>query len=362
MSENLNQYSTSENSASEGQLNNCLLSQEMKSEVELALNYSPSGGNSKPFQWKWMSDYELHITHDNQLALHYLNRNNHTSYLALGCLLTSVEVVADKLNLAVETQIDEVALSTKVKFVNKTKMSSLSFLYSVIGQRSTYRGKFKKQKQTASAFKSDTFFEGQEVISREYKYSESLNSAFIKFLLETESYMWVQKKALIDFLSEIRFFSNKSSKEQRKIASFELGVSIVDQILLASLKRVPWLLSLMRQVPILNLPMKANVYKSVKNANFCLFRSQSLKPQALIEVGKVAMLTWLELEKQGYKVQPMSLSSIPVLDSLTGHLPDDTKASFTELFQRQSLEVFNGQFSENQELKPVWLFRFGVPK
>ena len=265
----MNVYSTSENVGSEDQLNNFSLSQEMKSEIELALNCSPSGGNCKPFLWKWIGDCELHITHDMQLAHHYLNRNNHTSYLALGCLLISIEVIADKLNLAVETQIDEAELATKVKFVNKTKTSSLSFLYSALKQRSTYRGQFKKQQQKVSDFKSDMFFEGQEVVSREYIYFESLNSLFIKYLLKTESYMWIQKKALIDFLAEIRFFSNKSSKKQRKIASFELGVSIVDQILLASLKRVPSLLSLMRQIPILNLPMKANVYKGLKNANFC---------------------------------------------------------------------------------------------
>lgn len=338
------------------------LTSEQKEQLEIALSHSPTGGNSKPFTWKWKNN-TLCISHDEQLAAHYLNRNNHTSYLALGCMIASIEVTASELGLNWKASFNEESLYSEVQFfaLNGSTKERTEILYPMISKRHTYRGMFKTARQLSNpAFTlTDSELFNNKMISRSFVTSSKVGNQFKNYLLKSESYMWVQMKALKDFLKEIRFFSSKSSFEERGIPTFELGISIVDEVMLAALKVVPAVLSWMRRLPVLNLQMVMEAKKTVKNSNFCLFSAKDTSATSLVQVGRVAMLTWLDLELQGYKVQPISMAVIPLLDSATGNLPNDTRPEFQKLFGAAGLHSMSEQFQISREQTPVWMFRFG---
>lgn len=338
------------------------LTAEQKEQLEIALSHSPTGGNSKPFTWQWKNN-TLCISHNEQLAAHYLNRNNHTSYLALGCIIASVEVTAAELGLSWKASFNEKSLYSEIQFfaVSGSHKDRTEILYPMISKRHTYRGAFKSARQLSNPefTLTDTELFNNEMVSRNFVSSKKVNHQFKNYLLKAESYMWVQLNALKDFLKEIRFFSSKSSLEERGIPTCELDISIVDEVMLAALKVVPTVLSWMRRLPVINLQMVMAAKKTVKNSNFCLFSAKDLSASSLVQVGRVAMLTWLDLELQGYKVQPISMAVIPVLDAATGSLPQDTRPEFQKLFSETGIESMSEQFQMSQEQTPVWLFRFG---
>jgi hypothetical protein len=71
------------------------------------------------------------------------------------------------------------------------------------------------------------------------------------------------------------------------------------------------------------------------------------------------MQVWIEMEKQGYKVQPLSMASITLVDAATNSLPADTKKNFRQLFSFTGPEVLKEQFQLSAQEKPVWLLRIG---
>lgn len=338
------------------------LTTEQKEQIEIALSHSPTGGNSKPFTWQWMNN-TLCVSHDKQLAAHYLNRNNHTSYLALGCIIASVEVTAAELGLSWKASFNEENLYSEIQFFAMTgnHKDRTEILYPMISKRHTYRGAFKTAKQLSNPefTLTDTEVFNNELVSRNFVSSKKVSQQFKSYLLKAESYMWVQLNALKDFLKEIRFFSAKSSFEERGIPTHELDISIVDEVMLAALKIVPVVLSWMRRIPVINIQMIMAAKKTAKNSNFCLFSAKDTSASSLVQVGRVAMLTWLDLELQGYKVQPISMAVIPMLDAATGQLPQDTRPEFQKLFTDSGVQSMSEQFQLSQEQTPVWLFRFG---
>lgn len=330
------------------------LNLEQEAKFELVLKRLPTGGNAKPFTWNW-TDKKLCIEHSNELAAHYLNRNNHTSLLALGCMITTVDITAKSMGLNWKAQFNETTLYTEIEFFH-TQVSSRTQaenqrLYLQLQKRSTYRGEFKP-----SEIKTlETSF--GKILA-----ASKMNQNFQKYLIQCESYLFLQAQALKDFFKEIRLFSNKSSFEARGIAGFELGISMMDRLSLAVLQFVPQVLTWIRKTPGLNFQMVQAAKRTVAHSHFCLFSTKDLNPSSLIQVGRRAMLTWLELELQGFKVQPMSIASIPVLDSATGQLPSDTRPEFVKLYAEQGPQVMTEQFKLAKNQAPVWMFRFGTAK
>ncbi|MCK6598930.1 MAG: hypothetical protein L6Q37_11245 [Bdellovibrionaceae bacterium] len=333
--------------------------------IERAMSLSPTGGNSKPFIWEWKNK-SLIIYHDESLDKHYLNRNKHTSLLALGCLLTSVEVAASFLNLHSTCKVNETTLTSQIDFekllVNSSKVESLKALFPFLELRSTYRGQFQADPRPLLHEKFHIVEKQSSTTSVELKKHDQMLPSFLHYFIKAESYLWYQKMATKDFIREVRFFSKKNNKTVRGISSYELGISLADQTLLFLLKNLPSVLSFIRKIPLLNFSFVKSSKQTFKNANFFLVRSNLETNSSLIDAGKLAMQTWLELESKGYKAQPLSFSSIPVLDACTQSLPKDTLESFKIFYEEQAPKELDKNFLFHKSLTPVWILRFGKPK
>lgn len=334
--------------------------------IERALEKSPTGGNSKPFSWSWSGE-ALVIKHDAKLAEHYLNRNHHTSWIALGCLLTSVEIAAKAQGFGIE-------FSTKEAFDpsenNHGPNSTIHFarladsnisdeavrnLQALLG-RQTYRGPLAPS--AAPAFVPT----GSDGVSIRLISTAETSKTTKEYITAADSYLWIQKQATRDFFKEVTFSATPQGPKDRGIRIGDLGINKADQMMLRFLSRATWLPSLMAQVPGLNASFKAVTKRTLKNAHLLLVSAKNLNPEELIRVGQETLRAWIELEKQGYRLQPLSMASITLIDAATGVLPGDTKSMFRRLFEDIGPAVLRRQFGLATQEKPVWLLRVGVPQ
>ncbi|MGZ5279475.1 MAG: hypothetical protein ACXWC9_06015, partial [Pseudobdellovibrionaceae bacterium] len=217
-----------------------------RSLIETALEKSPTGGNSKPFSWTWQGR-SLHIHHNNQYAEHYLNRNQHTSLIALGCLIASVEIAAQFQGFDVESNVLIQDLSAQLKFTKNEQAGKGFEDYQALLKRQTFRGEFSPSpKPTLPSLRASSAVQvhvaGSQEISEQTK----------NFLTAADTYLWLQKHATRDFLNEIHFTRLPQTKDDRGIRVVDLGVGKMDQILLKIFSWVPWLPNMFARIPGLN--------------------------------------------------------------------------------------------------------------
>ncbi len=323
--------------------------------IEAALERSPTGGNSKPFYWTW-DGMTLHIRYDQVLAEHYLNRNHHTSWIALGCMIASAEIAAQFSGHALDVSVSEKDLSASLKFAKSKIMKTQNELMSALLNRSTYRGSLK-----ASEAPSLTPMNSASKVQLRLQANQGLTSAMKAFLTQADSYLWLQSQATRSFFHEIQFTHKPQQKEDRGIRVVDLGIGKMDQLMLRFFSWRPQLATFFARIPGLNLSFRAASVRSQKNAHYILLSATDLRPMTLVKVGQEAMKAWLEMEKQGYKVQPISMASITLLDAARGVLPHDTLQKFRSLFTKQGPDALSQQFHLKADEKPIWLLRVGRP-
>lgn len=321
--------------------------------IEMALHKSPTGGNSKPFLWYWQQDH-LFIEHHSGHAAHYLNRKNHTSWIALGCLIESVRIAARSQDWDVHVEMGNDQLNAKISFTPAQSSSLYIPILSALLERSTFRGPLTPSDAPEIFMHHETTSAGLQV---RLAAAEDLTKDFKKFIVTSETYIWLQRKASAAFFNEVRFFD--IDKNQRGIRSQDLGVSRMDQLMLYCFSFIPWALSWIVSIPVLNFSFKQASKRNLKNAHFVLVTASSLNDSDLCNVGQAALRLWVDLEVQGYVVQPYSMASITLVDAATNQLPNDTQNLFVKLFTQIGPEIIQKQFNTEGTQKPVWLFRVG---
>jgi len=322
--------------------------------IERAMVKAPTGGNSKPFSWQWI-DQRLLIRHDLTLAEHYLNCNQHASWMALGCLLESVETAARYQGFKSQVLVFD-DLGAEITFSSAISQNEDQATLGMEGlfERRTYRGPLQASDVPVM---SQKFPKGVQVRIANARF---LTHDFKNYLISTDAYLWLQQKAMKSFFKEVRFFDSRV--EPRGIRSEDLGVGMMDQVMLYFFSYVPWLLSLIVRVPILNHGFKVASKRNLENAHFLLVTATALDSRSLVKAGQAAMAVWIRLENQGYKLQPYSTASLTMVAAKTGHLHSDTQKKFLALFQGQGPAILRNQFQFSHPENPVWLFRVGKEK
>ena len=162
-----------------------------KKEIEIAMEKSPTGGNAKPFFWLWKKEV-LVIHHHDELADHYLNRNFHASWFALGCLLASIDLAAEAQGWCTSVRILD-DMGAEVTFAWTGPNPEQNTLIQKLVSRSTYRGKFRPSEPPSvpQQVNSD--------IQVRLQSCQSLLKEFKQYILTSDTYLWLQKKASLSF-------------------------------------------------------------------------------------------------------------------------------------------------------------------
>ncbi|MGZ5278659.1 MAG: hypothetical protein ACXWC9_01880 [Pseudobdellovibrionaceae bacterium] len=318
--------------------------------IEKALQRSPSGGNAKPFIWAWFEN-TLEIECRPDSGLHYLNRNQHTTWLALGLLIESAHVTARSLGWQMLASISPNGVKANLSFSRDPKLQVSEKEWFQLLKRRTFRGPFVPSQAPKTLADSATVHLAT---------LDSITESFKKYLISADTYLWAQKEATAHFLKEIRFFDKRI--EPRGIRSQDLGVGFLDQLMLYCFRLAPGLLSKIATTPILNFTFQMASQQSLRNAHFILITSPTLDSQGLLQAGRDSMRAWLQMEEQGFSIQPYSIPAINLVDASKGVLPADTLEKFRTLFSITGPKVLQEQFQLAASQKPVWLLRVGRPK
>lgn len=329
------------------------ISTDQKLLFDQALKKVPTGGNCKPFSWKW-TQKSLLVEYDPRAAAHYLNRKSYSSYIALGCLIGSVELVAESLWLESIVEVDEESLRTEI-WLRPTTFANQGRTVHQLTSRSTYRGPF-----ASSEPLPEKFILGKGVYVR---HAGDVSQQLQSYLVHASQFLWCQPEATRDFFKEIRFFTSIRSEEERGIASFELGISLLDQVSLFLLSRVPRFTTFLARYSPLRWIFEGQSKKDVKNSHFVCFTCEKIDLESLLMVGARALYVWIDIEKMGYRVQPFSFATLPALDIMSDSLEDakEINPRHRDLFRGHSVAIIKKEFDCADSEIPVWLFRFGRP-
>ncbi len=318
--------------------------------IEMALQKTPTGGNCKLFDWCWITKTELRVSPKKDRSPHYLNRNQHADWITLGCMIQSIEIAAEAQNFKCEVKISQ-NLCVDFTFTASTQKHTDKNKFNNLLKRRTAREKYQASPAPHISASQNAHVKLSLIAA------SNMQTEFKDFLLKADQYIWLQIEATKSFFKEVRFFDHR--KNLPGIRSEDLGVQKADQVMLYILSFIPWMLSLIVRVPILNLSFESASRKNIAHSHFILISAKSLNSRALIEAGKQAFRAWIELEEQGYCAQPYSSASINLVDAATGHLPKDTLSSFRKLFESKAPEILKRQFNLEASDNAVWLLRVG---
>lgn len=339
------------------------------SQLENILKFIPSGSNSKPFAIELASSEELIVKLNTDLTRHYLNRKNHCDYINLGCAAYVVWLYLKEEKILVKSiklkknEKNVLCLVLKIKTTSEELDTDLNLF---IKKRKTHRTKFLNKSSTVE-YSNDLFKKFEELfpeaqfneVNIKIKHSDLINSDFKKYLIICEEYLWNHPQATKDILSDIRFNSELSSSEERKMPYQTFGLKSADIFFLKVMSRWPFIAKILIKLPLIKGLLTKFTVNNLENANFFLITSQNYQAINLLRSGAKAMDFWLQLEKHKYKAQPFSVASISLVDAYNGALPSNTSKRYLVFFENLAWALFRKEFFLKESEKPVWLFRFG---
>lgn len=330
--------------------------------VEVA-RFAPSGDNCQP--WKFhLVDGEIEIRYDNKRGEHALNNNEHASFLALGTVIESIYQKA--LHFDLEIIFDQI--SSKIDLLQKSGLRigfaatqrSAESLAVWLKERCTDRRPF----QTSSLSELDQKDLKQrldEFAEVQVELRPTLSSAFAKYAIHSDEFMWKNESVLRDLVKWIRYDEASSVNSNDGMPWQNLGIKKQE------LPMFRWMLAnpqWIKRIWPFGFGFKVNMMTKqslLKSGGFLVVAVRSNQPRQLINAGRAAMRAWLFFTSKGFNMQPLSLASLTAFDFMTGHAPHYASQSFSEFYQ-QSLSIYQKEFTLSPGMMPVWMLRYGIPE
>lgn len=323
--------------------------------------WAASGGNSQPWGLKWSFIdnrivMRLFIEHEYKAKrASPMDVNGMASIMALGCYALNLRVMAN-LNGFVQEKIEfieqkslwsgEVVITYREGFVEDN-----AYLPGHLYQRRTNRNSYKKTPLAAATTADLKQIHKKYCSHLSFSEATSHKRSIKKNLIYLERVRWRTSGHLESLLSEITF----DEKSAFGIPSKQLGILLVDQILLKKIKQYQWLQTFVRRVGYL-ISSYQNFVKPVENSGGLFFiQAKDSSLESLFWMGHCYQEMWTELNKQGYAFQPISVSLVAM-----GLLAKNEKLS---TYEQMALEKGRYCFSEKLNLDielPSLGFRTGV--
>jgi hypothetical protein len=330
---------------------------EVESIIQMALK-APTGDNSQHWRFTW-NDNTLAIFYDEILGRHALNNNNHATWLALGCILETIKISASGLRLKVSEELNFENSKTRPAAVVTLHRSEVHTdpLISEISTRRTDRIPFLKE-PIAEEMLGLLNFEASKFKSCQFSLSQSTPIDILDYLIFCDEFMWKNTKIAKDFFSWVRLNEKEISLRPDGMQWFNLGLKKSELAPIRFFRKFPHLIKLFWNFGFSRQINRMTESLSMSQGALYCIAIEDTNPKAVSDVGRLAIRCWLQLNSEGYGVQPLSIPSMTAFDIMTGYPPPHTGPLDIETFKRNYPKLkkfFN--FSEKQF--PVWMFRTG---
>jgi len=333
------------------------VSSSQRQRIEAAVLRAPSQDNCQPWSLEWR-EHQLLVFHDARRAASPTNAGQHFSCLSLGCLLESVRLAAGATGLDVRGQ-----LTLDGRAVNsQSAWATLSFapriesaddgLAAGLGERCTDRRLYRGGDLAHPVFAQlgrDTPDTG---VCKLYL-RDTTDPDLLAYLEQAEAYVWSHATTQQAFLRWIRF----DAAARDGIPWQCLGGSFLESRVLR-LCRSYTIHRVIRR-GFISAAQRLLRRQIGSSAGLGCITVRATRPEAVVEVGRLALRTWVRLNASGFAVQPLAVTAIGVYNAHVAALPGDTLPRFRELFVSGEAAL-RAAFGFGATETPVWLFRTGL--
>ncbi|MCB0414488.1 MAG: hypothetical protein KDD50_09150 [Bdellovibrionales bacterium] len=328
--------------------------QQLMKIIELA-KWAPTPDNCQPFTFQW-NGTSLNIISHLEFAEHAYNTNNIPTIISLGSLLEYIYQASLSegyyANIEIPSTLNFGKSCAKIKFTNTFKKNHS--LVKKLKERSTDRRSFKGGEISNVIEVAQKSNQYKEVKVNGYSLKDS---SVIKSLtlMETTCFRW--HKASKDLLKWLRLTKKEVKSTDSGLPYKNLGLPFKEILAIRFLRRFFFLSKLFAPLAIFNYgqQMKSCLRSSAGILNLSV---ESTDFKSLVKLGRTATSIWLDLNEQGYGVQPLSQSSL---------LPSSLKSNIATIdAPKNVLTALQKGWSElqkkspSQESKLVWSFRVGL--
>jgi len=336
-------------------LETTIADEKLRSILQVALR-APSGDNCQPWRFKW-DGKTLHLSHDEERGRHALNRDNHASYLALGCLLESIEIQASTEGYGLSYELlPGPSPRAAITFGPSRERDPLA---KELPRRFTDRRPFRRSSLNAEL--TDALIRSAERNrpTRLHLLTQ-VPPEFTNFLCGCEEIVWRERNYHRDLFEWIRFDEALAQSSRDGMPWRTLGVSYPESRMLQFCKNFGFQRVMNQLGFILNIRQLLRRQIASSAALYCITVSSD-EPNELVLAGRTAMRAWLTLGQNGFGVQPLTLGSLSIYDYFTGSVPKETPPRFMESFAA-GRSLYQKTFGLQASEVPVWLFRTGLSR
>jgi hypothetical protein len=307
--------------------------------IEQAMT-APSGDNCQPWTWVWDGQV-LFISHSSERGRHSINLNNSASLLSFGCLLEALEIAStsfgykSKVTLVNPGSSDPTAAWARVEFTESVSAHGVVQAhphYQTLEMRATDRRPYK-----GGSVNDPVFSEIARITKDSSKARVLVKSSdskeFMDYALNSEYFLWTAKKVVKDLCHWMRLTSHEAASTQDGMSAQNMNINPMEASMMKLVRRYPiipkilWHLGFKFKMKSL---MKQNIQSSA--ALICV-AVKDMSEAAIIEAGKLAMKTWLTLNKNGYGVQPLTFLSLTATNIEVGAVGAPTEGNFIKHFK-----------------------------
>lgn len=324
--------------------------------------WSPSGDNCQPWVFE-IKDNSVFIFCDSSRARHILDSGGYASLLALGGLIETIDLVAKTKSLktdvvlAVHLPIEGTTHAwCEVKFSKAPHPIDPDISHS-LKARCTDRRKF----HGFDGPLIDRVLSGinakPEISNLNVRVSCAgvLHVNHVAAIAKCEAALFEIEGAVSSTTKWIRLRQSSAQQSRDGLPVRNLGVSLVEALVFVLVGRFSFLLRLMR--PFLKFAVQLKTQKTLMDSTMIGFVVPEVSATSLVSAGRVALQVWVELSKEGYGVQPMTISSLGVVLAdcgLFGSLSSATENSF-----KNADRIARSQWGMAQTGNLIWQLRVG---
>jgi hypothetical protein len=328
--------------------------------LELATR-SPTSDNSQPFFFKWMGDHLL-IFHDDERAKRRGNTGNFASFVALGCLMASIDIAASGESLKPDFRLtldpdEHMTPWVEVSFTesNRPEEPLLPGLAIRCSDRRLYRG----GDLSHPVFDSIRADLGQ-IEGCQLYFQDKPDTALIDYILECEEFLWRDQYVMRDVLKWVRWSDREAEETRDGVIWRGLAIPFILSRVMKLAYHYEKFRNFLRRS---GAPMRSQRQVGAKqiesSAALACFSVKDTRPESLVAVGRAFLRTWVRLNQAGFGVQVMANPSLHVFQHAAGILPKDYPESSIQTFAK-GREALPDSFGFGPDEIPAWMFRTGI--
>ncbi len=318
-----------------------------------------SGDNSQPWTYVW-GEQKLRILHSQKRAVHPLNPGCISSALSLGCLIEALSISASRFGYGIEVQYNDFAeteescwASVEFNYDGRATDSLFSFMK----ERCTDRRNFKNGDLKISEIEG-ALENGDLNSSARIHYLSQINPKISQYIVNSEKLLVEHRQILPTVLQWTRFTRKQGIRLGDGLSLRNMGVRFWEIPGLFMVKHFNPLLQLFK--PMLLLQHTARVKKQLESsAGLVCVSIPRGKSQSVPEAGRAIYRVWLELTREKYGVQPLTIASTLTYCAQESLLEGSFSKKWISFFKNGE-SILRETFEIPKDRVPVWMIRTGL--